>query len=86
MIKTASRKLMFKSFYIVLGTLMVVLPLTAAYLAFVTEYALPEKKRHVIFMVELSAVWVFAAYWIIKGIEISHMQIDQKAASGRLGA
>ncbi len=84
LIKNETRRKALRVVYIALGVAMIALPLIAAYLSFIAEYTSPENKRHVIFWVELSGVWVFATYWAVKSFEIAQTEADGAAACGKL--
>jgi len=61
----------YKRIYHTLGILMVALPLAAA--AFLHLWKVPT----VVYWVEFFAIWIFAAYWIIKSIEIRKSSFDE---------
>jgi hypothetical protein len=63
--------------YRYLGWAMAILPLVAWALSSV----LPSYKSAV-FFVELSGIYVFATYWVVKSHEASRTGVDQKAARG----
>jgi hypothetical protein len=40
------------------------------------------RKEHPIYWVEFCGIWAFAAYWIVKGIEMSGPDTEKKVADG----
>jgi hypothetical protein len=40
------------------------------------------RKDNAIYWVEFSGIWAFAAYWIVKGIEMSGPDTEKKVAAG----
>jgi len=65
------RRLRFKRAYTVLGTLMIVLPLTVVGL----DYLMPDQAvSYVTFAIEVVAIYVFATFWVVKSREIAIIQ------------
>jgi amino acid transporter len=64
-VQNEDRKRWYRWIYRTLATLMVVLPLFAAALLSILG------QSTVVFWVEAFAVWVFAAYWIVKSREVT---------------
>ena len=65
------RKKVYIVVYRILGVSMVVLPLSSA-----LRLYLVNETGSLIFWVELVAVWVFSAYWIVKTIEIDESNLE----------
>jgi hypothetical protein len=77
--ETVARR--FRKVYQLLGGLMILSPLLALLLA------LPEpgsRARSFIFFVEAVGVYVFAAYWIVKSLEIARTDSERLAVKGKL--
>ena len=72
----------FRALYRVLGLAMIGLPTTAALLS--TLLQTPDRDSTRVFWVEFGAVYAFAAYWMVKSVEISITQAEKKAANGEL--
>ena len=68
----------YKWTYWLLGVLMVALPSTAALVLNFGHYVFETKTNIFILGVEWAAVWVFAAYWIIKTIELRKSDAERK--------
>lgn len=67
------REKLYKRVYKLLAILLIVLPLTVVVLYKIQAFT------GLIFFIELFAIWVFSAYWIVKTLEIRESQIDRKA-------
>lgn len=67
-----ARQLKFKRAYAVLGTLMIVLPLTVVAL----HYLLPSPtgSSSLTFSVEVAGIYVFSAFWLVKSREIAILE------------
>lgn len=63
------------------GGAMVILPVLAWGLSSAAPF-----RASVVFVVELAAIYVFAAYWVVKSHEASRTRVDQKAARGQVRA
>ena len=61
---------------------MVLSPAIAIFMTTVLQYDRPNKSM--VFFVELVAMYVFAAYWILKSREIKATNAEQKAVKGGL--
>jgi hypothetical protein len=68
--------------YRTLGTLMVASPAIAVVLSSVFDPASPW--RSIIFFVEAAGVWVFAAYWLAKSLELRETDAERLAVEGKL--
>jgi hypothetical protein len=70
--KDKEQQAIFKRRYAVLGTLMIVLPLTVVAL----HYLLPSPtgSSSVTFAVEVAGIYVFAAFWLVKSSEIAILE------------
>jgi hypothetical protein len=66
----AAARRRFTAIYRVLGGLMVVLPLGAVAL----HLLLPNPDSHVVWAVEVSGIYVFAAFWLVKSREIAQIE------------
>lgn len=64
-LRSEKRRRRYRRFYTIVGILMIVLPVLAAVLTFFTV------PRYAIFAAETMALWVFAAFWLTKGREVS---------------
>lgn len=74
----------YRRIYQSLGTLMIVLPLTAAGIAYGIE---PDPTRWSwLFAAEAGAVEAFAAYWYVKSRELRETEAERLALEGRLAA
>jgi hypothetical protein len=69
----------FMAIYIVLGIAMIVSPLAAIAFAQSVGYV-----WSVVFWIEAFAMWAFAAYWILKSVELKKTNADAKAWRGEL--
>lgn len=78
-VKDDAKRDRYRRFYKVLGYLMVGFPILAFILTSIVGLG-----TVTIFFVEIAGVYVFAAYWLFKTIEISNSNVDQLAASGKL--
>ena len=72
-LKNPQRAKAYQRWYIALGIGMIVLPLIVVLLYTLKSFV------GLIFFIELVAIWVFSAYWIIKTLEIRESQVDRKA-------
>ena len=72
----------FRAAYRALGVAMIGLPALAALLS--TALKTPDRESTRVFWVEFGAVYAFAAYWIVKSVEISITQVERRAAEGEL--
>jgi hypothetical protein len=72
----AQRKL-YMGAYRSLAVLMIASPITAYIL---NAHIL--RKDNTIYWVEFCGIWAFAAYWIVKGIEMSGPDTEKKVAAG----
>lgn len=63
--------------YRILAVLMIASPI-AAYI--LNAHIL--RKDNAIYWVEFCGIWAFAAYWIVKGIEMSGPDTEKKVAAG----
>ena len=80
--KGANAAAWFRAAYRVLGVAMVGLPGAAAIVSTVLQRGDEESTR--VFWIEFAAVYAFAAYWIVKSIEISITQAERRAVRGEL--
>ncbi len=78
LIKDGDRRRRYRQVYRILGALMVVLPLAAAFLGWLLL------RSWLVLVVELVAVWVFGGYWAVKSREFALTHADQRAAAGEL--
>jgi hypothetical protein len=69
LMKEEERRRRFKRVYIVLGTLMVVVPLTVVALHFLLPG--PADRSPVVFGIEVAGIYVFSAFWLVKSREIA---------------
>jgi hypothetical protein len=74
MVENESRRERFAFLYKLCGIGMIVLPLLSALLLYLLN-----ETNSIVYFVELLAIWAFSAYWIIKTIEISGSQIEEKS-------
>jgi uncharacterized membrane protein len=84
LIKDARKAGQFRSTYRTLGLLMVVSPAIAVGLTFLFESS--TQKHDLLFFVEAMAVWIFGAYWIVKGRELGATGAYRLALEGKLKA
>lgn len=68
--KNVKRRAMYRQTYRTLSGLMVLLPCAGAFLIFVLDKGRDYNESRVVFVIEMAAIWVFAAFWMIKGREI----------------
>jgi len=73
-----------RAIYRLLGTGMVVSPLLAVVLTFTLQHATQERSLQ--FFVEAIAVWIFAAYWLVKSGEMRATDAERLALQGKLQA
>ena len=66
-----ARRLRFQRTYMVIGTLMIVLPLSVVAINFLMPSA---GESYVTFAIEVVAIYVFAAFWLVKSKEITLIQ------------
>jgi hypothetical protein len=67
-----ARQLKFKRAYAVLGTLMIVLPLTVVALHYLLDS--PTGNSSLTFSVEVAGIYVFASFWLVKSSEIAILE------------
>lgn len=79
LIKDIKKRKRYAIAYKWLGWAMIASPLMAFILSSVFH-----KQNAYTFFIELAGIWVFAAYWLVKGHEISKSDADRKAACGEL--
>ena len=60
-----------------LGRAMFILPFASAVMIWLVQLHVDPGKRLIVLGVECAAVWVFSAYWLLKGWEIRRSQIDR---------
>ena len=81
LLKTAAQRRRYRNLYRVLGHAMWVFPVIVGFLLFLGVNPLGP---YTILILETVAIWVFAAYWLIKSLEIKESNADLKAAKGAL--
>ncbi|HVQ09323.1 MAG TPA: DUF998 domain-containing protein [Allosphingosinicella sp.] len=64
-----TRRRRFKAVYTVLGTLMIVIPLTVVALHFLMPG--PADRSPVVLLIEVGGIYVFSAFWLVKSREIA---------------
>jgi hypothetical protein len=70
--------------YRAFGVTMAVSPIVAVVISYVAE---PRSRgRSSTFFIEMLAVWTFAAYWIVKSMEISATDAERLALAGKIEA
>jgi hypothetical protein len=79
LVRDAGRRAHFRRFYKLVGWTMVASPVLAAVLNMFLA-----RGAAYIFFLEAVGVYAFAAYWLVKTIEIRETKADRKAASGEL--
>lgn len=79
LVRGAGRRAHFRRFYKLVGWTMVASPVLAAFLNVFLG-----KSAAYIFFLEAVGVYAFAAYWLVKTIEIRETEADRKAASGEI--
>ena len=79
LIKTEKERKHYRVAYQWLGWAMIASPLLAFILSSVFH-----KQNAYTYFIELTGIWVFAAFWLVKGHEISKSDADRKAAHGEL--
>jgi hypothetical protein len=84
LIRNPDRARALRSTYWLLGALMIVLPPLAAIFARVSQT--PGTGSSWVFGLEAGGVWAFAAYWIVKSVELSRTDAEQAAGEGKLQA
>jgi Ca2+/Na+ antiporter len=77
LINDRAQRTLYMGAYRSLAFLMIALPI-AAYI--LNAHIL--RKDNAIYWVEFCAIWAFAAYWIVKGIEMSGPDTEKKVAAG----
>lgn len=80
LVKDEAARKKYETWYSWLGGAMVLLPILAWVLSSVAHW------RWVLFLIEASAIYVFAIYWTVKSHEASVSDVDAKAARGSLRA
>lgn len=81
LVKTESRRRRYRNIYRALGHAMWVFPVTVGLLLFLGANPLG---AYTVLILETIAIWVFAAYWLIKSLEIKETNADLKAVEGTL--
>jgi hypothetical protein len=79
LVKEKGRRTYYGRCYKLLGWAMVASPVLALILTWVLD-----SRRSYLFFAEAFGVYAFAAYWLVKTLEIRETKADQKAASGKL--
>jgi hypothetical protein len=77
-----SRRVTYARRYVWTGLALVVSPAAAVVLSFALEPA--SRLRTLVFWVESLAVWSFAAYWIVKTLEMRESDAERRALSAEL--
>jgi hypothetical protein len=72
LMKDPARQRLFKRIYAVLGTLMIVVPLTVVALHYLVPG--PADKSPVVFAIEVAGIYVFSAFWLVKSREIAILE------------
>ena len=72
LMKDGERQRVFKRRYAVLGTLMIVLPLTVVALHYLLDS--PTGNSSLTFSVEVAGIYVFSAFWLVKSREIAILE------------
>lgn len=73
------RRAYYRRLYKILGWAMVISPAVALVMALIFD-----ARSSYIFFAEACGVYAFAAYWVVKTVEIRETNADQKAASGEI--
>jgi hypothetical protein len=72
LMKDEARQVRFKRTYALLGTLMIVIPLTVVALHYLVPG--PADTSPVVFGIEVAGIYVFAAFWLVKSHEIKILE------------
>lgn len=67
---SSSKRKFYGRLYNILGILMILLPLSSAYLMSMTKYR--------IIAIQIGAIWTFSTYWVLKTFEFTSSQLDKK--------
>jgi hypothetical protein len=82
LVKDPTRHAQYRRWYTVLGVLMIVSPLAAVvFNEFFTPRGTTPSR---VFFIEAFGVWAFAAYWIVKSIELRETSVVRRAVEGGL--
>ncbi len=76
-LKDADRRRRFKRLYVLLGTLMVVAPLTILALHLLWP---PAERSYAVLLIEIAGIYVFSAFWLVKSREIALIERQSPAA------
>lgn len=79
LITDEKRRNRYKFIYRIQGMAMLLLPL-----AIMLMYSFSTHNNSAIFWIELSSIYTFSSYWLVKSHEASRSQLEQKAAAGEL--
>jgi hypothetical protein len=71
----------YRRWYRIIGLVMWIFPVTVTVLEF---FKLKIFGNSTVFFVEVAGIWTFAAYWLLKGREISRTKADRKVINGDL--
>lgn len=71
---SSERRKFYQKIYYFLGAGMLIFPIISAFLLHFSK-----QTNNIIYFVELAAVWVFSAYWLVKTKEINESQIINKS-------
>lgn len=82
LIANPKRATWLRNIYWLLGALMIFSPLVAALFATILQPSDPTTS--IVFYVEMVAVWTFAAYWVIKSLELNMTNAEERALERRL--
>ena len=82
LVRDTERARRLRRVYRTLGALMAASPLIAVVLSFALRPGSPW--RSIIFFVEAAGVWVFAAYWLAKSLELRETDAERLAVEGKL--
>lgn len=79
LINNPTQRKLYTGAYRFLAVLMIASPIVAYFL---NVHIL--RRDHAIYWVEFCGIWAFAAYWIVKGIEMSGPDTEKKVAAGEV--
>jgi hypothetical protein len=83
LLKKSEDKQFYKLWYTIIGWAMIAFPISVAFLEFFQIHLFG---THTVFFIEVGGIWIFAAYWLLKGRELSgsSSKADLEAMKGNL--
>jgi hypothetical protein len=76
LIENRNERRLFSLVYKVLGTLMIVLPLTVATLSLLGKGPADVCRNPMVYRIEFAAVWIFSLFWAVKSVELYRSKVE----------